>query len=136
MTSPAVTTTPETPVVEAARTSAVELVRRMPVVDTSGVLDGIVTRTDLLSVFDRNDDEILAHIMDDILCQDLGINPLTVRVTVRQGVVTLSGELEKESRTRLVVAAVRATIGVAHVKNELSYRVADVPPTPVTGPIY
>jgi CBS-domain-containing membrane protein len=136
MTSPVVTTTPDTSVVEAARVSAAELVRRMPVVDESGRLVGIVTRSDLLSVFDRSDDDIRTHIIEDLLRGKFCINPQSVEVKVEQGVVALYGELETESLVRLVVKAARSTLGVVSVHNGLSYRVADQSPTPVTGPMY
>jgi CBS-domain-containing membrane protein len=136
MTSPVVTTTPYTSVVQAARVSAAELVRRMPVVDESGRLVGIVTRSDLLSVFDRSDDDIRTHIIEDLLRGRFCVNPQSVEVKVEQGVVTLYGEVETESLVRLVVNAARSTLGVVSVHNRLGYRVADQSSPPVTGPMY
>jgi len=61
MTSPAVTIGPEDSVADAARRMHDRHVKRLPVVDHAGRLVGIVSRVDLLSVFDRPDSEIRAE---------------------------------------------------------------------------
>jgi len=55
MTSPAFVTTPDATVESAARLAAHKRVQRLPVVDSDGVLVGIVARADLLRVFLRSD---------------------------------------------------------------------------------
>jgi CBS domain-containing protein len=60
MTSPAITIHPDAPVGAAARLMNGHRIRRLPVVDPSGKLIGIVSRRDLLSVFLRPDEEIAA----------------------------------------------------------------------------
>ena len=58
-------------VATAARRMDDRCVKRLPVVDHSGALVGIVTRTDLLKVFLRSDDElrfdVLDHVSEDLL---------------------------------------------------------------------
>ena len=58
MTRPAVTVGPEATVAEAARLLRKHLVKRLPVVDPLGRLVGIVSRSDLLTVFLRPDEQI------------------------------------------------------------------------------
>ena len=55
MTHPAVTARPEDTVEHAARLMYTLQVKRLPVVDAGGYLVGIVSRADLLTVFDRSD---------------------------------------------------------------------------------
>jgi CBS-domain-containing membrane protein len=83
-------------------------IRRLPVVHPSGKLIGIVSRRDLLSVFLRPDEEIAAEI-NDALTGVLLEEPGEVEVTVRDGVVTLSGTL---ARKDLIPVAERLAAGV------------------------
>ena len=64
-------------------------VKRLPVVDAGGYLVGIVSRADLLAVFDRPDEEILAEIVDDVILHEFLIDPAVFMVTVADGVVTI-----------------------------------------------
>ncbi len=90
MTSPAITIRPDATIPAAARLMNTHHIRRLPVVDTDGKLVGIVTRRDLLSIFLREDADI-AHDARQILAE-LGItDPQQIVVTVRNGVVTLTG---------------------------------------------
>jgi CBS domain-containing protein len=63
MTSPAVTIGPGDTVEHAARLMYDRKVKRLPVVDQGGRLVGIISRTDILAVFDRTDAEIREEIM-------------------------------------------------------------------------
>ena len=58
MTCPAVTVTPDDTLERAARLMYTRKVKRLPVVDANGHLVGIIGRSDLLSVFDRPDEDI------------------------------------------------------------------------------
>jgi CBS domain-containing protein len=62
MTAPAVTVHAEAPLAEAARSMAVRGVKRLPVVDDEGALQGIVSRVDLLKVFLRPDEDIAEEV--------------------------------------------------------------------------
>lgn len=53
MTSPAVTISPEAPVVVAARVMQDRQLKRLPVVDEGGHLIGIISRADVLSIYSR-----------------------------------------------------------------------------------
>jgi CBS domain-containing protein len=92
MTAPPITIHPDAPLGAAARQLNGHHIRRMPVVDESGRLLGIVSRRDLLRVFLRPDDDIAADVramMSDILLEDPG----KVSVSVHDGTIRLSGML-------------------------------------------
>ena len=108
MTSPAITIHPDAPVGAAARLMNGHRIRRLPVVDPSGKLIGIVSRRDLLSVFLRPDEEIAAEV-HGMLTGILLAEPDGVQVTVRDGVVILSGSL---ARPNLIPVAERLASGV------------------------
>ena len=93
MTAPAITIGPDATIPAAARLMNTHHVRRLPVTDANGKLVGIVSRRDLLSVFLRPDDDI-AHDAQQILHETACDDPATVTVTVRHGVVTLTGVVE------------------------------------------
>ena len=58
MTHPAVTISPDAALESAARLMYKSKIKRLPVVDSDGRLTGIISRADVLSVFDRPDHEI------------------------------------------------------------------------------
>jgi len=122
MTSPAVTTAPDDTVEHAARLMYARKVRRLPVVDAAGRLVGIVSRGDVLAVFDRTDDEIRMEIVRQVIpdCP----KPSWYSVIVRNGVVTLEGTPETVSIGRDIVSRARHVHGVVAVRDRLSYPVS------------
>jgi CBS domain-containing protein len=100
------------------------------VTDDDGKLLGVVSPRDLLRVFLRPDEEIKAEIADEVLAGYLGTNPAMVRVDVTEGVVRLTGELERKSLLDLLLPAVRAVDGVIDVEGELGYAFDDTIRTP------
>jgi CBS domain-containing protein len=58
MTHPAVTVRPEESVEHAARLMYTLRIKRLPVVNAGGCLVGMLSRTDVLAVYDRPDEEI------------------------------------------------------------------------------
>ncbi|WP_458249313.1 CBS domain-containing protein [Streptomyces sp. MAI_2237] len=129
MTGPAVTTTPDASVTEAARTMRRHAVERLPVVDRRGRLAGIVTRGDLLRVFLRPDEDIRRDVGDQVaaaLCQPRYL----VDVGVTGGVVRLRGHVERRSDTGLAVLVARRVDGVVAVTEALGYRLDDSRPLP------
>ena len=96
MTAPAVTVGPDATVSEAARLLR-HGIKRLPVVDPAGPLLGIVSRADLLKVFLRPDADIAREIRQEVLLRSMWMDPDTVVVDVRDGVVTLTGQLERRA---------------------------------------
>ena len=90
MTSPAITVGPHVTIPAAARLMTTHGIRRLPVVDDKGSLIGIVSRRDLLSVFLRPDEDIKADIRQ-VLDEILAAEPGEADVSVRNGIVTLTG---------------------------------------------
>ncbi|MEV5849132.1 CBS domain-containing protein [Streptomyces sp. NPDC051985] len=125
MSTPAVTVRADTTVTEAARLMAGRRVERLPVVDEEGRLVGIVTRRDLLQVFLRTDEEILGDVRQAVLVDTLWLAPGAIQVTVREGVVTLSGRLERRSEIPVAVGMTRRLDGVVEVVDRLTYRLDD-----------
>jgi CBS-domain-containing membrane protein len=127
MTSPAITVSPDAGLVEAARQLDRHHAKRLPVVDDSGRLIGLVTPRNLLRIFLRPDEEIRAEIIKDVLAGDLGTSPAMVRVTVAGGVVTLGGEVAGKSMILQAVRLARAVDGVVDVVNKLTFAADDSP---------
>jgi CBS domain-containing protein len=124
MTTPALTIAPEATVAEAARTMCEYRVNRLPVVE-DGELVGIVTRSDLVRAFTRDDDAIVDEINNDVLGRTLWVDDEVV-VEVSRGAVTLSGRLEHRSDVELLERLVAAVPGVVNVASSVAWRLDDM----------
>jgi CBS domain-containing protein len=133
MTHPAVTVVPGDSVEHAARLMYTLQVKRLPVVDSAGQLVGIISRTDVLAVFDRPDEEIRQEITGNVIVQDFLADPSQFSVTVQAGVVTLEGSPETASLGHDLVRKIRRVQGVVAVRDRLSY--PDAYPI-VAGPLF
>lgn len=120
MSSPAVTVHADAPLAETARIMARRHVKRLPVVDGVGLLQGIVSRGDLLKVFLRPDEEIAGEIRNSVLGRLQSTGSLTVEVT--DGVVTLGGSLPDRTLVPVAARALRAVEGVVDVRLDLTHR--------------
>lgn len=127
MSAPAVCARPEWNVVEAARLMEVQQVKRLPVVDESDRLLGIVSRGDLLRVFLRRDDAIRDEITKDVLQRTMGLAPSDVTAEVRDGRVDLTGSVEFRSLIPVIERLCRSVDGVVSVAEHLAYRADDAP---------
>ncbi|GJF34483.1 hypothetical protein KNE206_71830 [Kitasatospora sp. NE20-6] len=121
MTRPAIAARPGWSVPEAARQMDRHKVKRLPVVDEAGRLVGIVSRRDLLQVFLRNDAAIREEIAHDVFGQILWTSPEDVRVTVHDGVVTVTGRLQRRSLIPIAEQLCRAVDGVVAVHQALDW---------------
>ncbi|MFF9915572.1 CBS domain-containing protein [Streptomyces sp. NPDC013457] len=117
MSSPAVTVHPDATLAEAARIMATRRVKRLPVVDGIGMLEGVVSRSDLLKVFLRTDAEVEEDIRRSVLGEPA--TPPGLDVTVADGVATIRGLLSDRSMVPLVARAVWAVEGVVDVRMDL-----------------
>jgi CBS-domain-containing membrane protein len=122
MTKPAITIHPDAPIPRAAAVMRNNHVRRLPVVDPSGKLLGIVSRRDLLSVFLRPDAQIADEVRE-LLTEILFADPVTITVAVHGGVVTLLGKAGQQDQHDLIPVAIRLIWdidGVVDVVDKLS----------------
>lgn len=125
MTEPPVTAHADDTIVEAARTMAQHRVERLPVLDEADRLVGIVTRRDLLQVFLRPDGEIRDEVIEDVLGRTLWLPPRSIDVSVVEGVVTLTGQMERKSETEIALSMTRRIDGVVGMVDRLTYRLDD-----------
>ncbi|MCQ4199057.1 CBS domain-containing protein [Streptomyces sp. NPDC048405] len=116
MTAPAVTVHPDATLAQAARIMAQRKVKRLPVVNAEGLLEGIVSRADLLKVFLRTDDDIAEEVGQDVVSPLFRSLADNVRVEVSDGVVTLRGRVEDTSLVPVAARLVRAVEGVVDVR--------------------
>ncbi|MCF3147974.1 CBS domain-containing protein [Streptomyces platensis] len=121
MTSPAVVARPGWSVVEAAKTMEKKKVKRLPVVDDSGRLIGVISRSDLVQLFLRRDRAIQEEVLEEVLTRTLGVAPSAVTVEVSDGHVTLTGSLERKSLLPIAVRLCESVDGVVEVVDRLSY---------------
>ncbi len=133
MTAPAVSVQPEDTVERAAQLMYSLRLKRLPVIDDAGRLVGIVSRTDLLAVFDRPDEQIRAEILDEVILREFLEDPRQFVVTVKSGVVTLEGSPETAALGHKIVRRVRHVRGVVAVRDRLSY--PDTAPV-IAGPVF
>lgn len=128
MSAPAITVSPDASAVAAARHLERHDVRRLPVVDADGHLLGIVTRGDLLRVFDQDDEELRRIIRAELDRRTVWLDPGRIEVGVSDGVVTLVGHLERRYDCDVLERAIRRVDGVVDVRTELTWRVDDTDP--------
>ena len=121
MTTAVVAVRPEDTVEHAAKLMYHRGVKRLPVTDESGRLVGIISRADVLSVFDRTDGAIHHEIVNDVLLSEFTVDPKTLQVTVMDGIVTLTGRPETSEIGRDIVRQVRHVPGVVAVRDRLDY---------------
>ncbi len=114
--APPVTVRADATLAQAARLMARHGVKRLPVVDDDGVLKGIVSRSDLLAVFLRSDEDIAEEVRHQVVDGRFPVPLDSVRVDVHEGVVTLTGQVPDTSSVPLAVRLVRSVEGVVDVR--------------------
>jgi CBS domain-containing protein len=133
MTSPAVTVAPDDTVEHAAQLMYLRKVKRVPVVDSDGRLAGIVSRADVLAVYDRPDAAIGEDIRRDILTFESPADPGTFDLSVADGVVTLTGTPRTCQQGHDIARRVRHAQGVVAVRDRFNYPPAGPDPFDVIG---
>jgi hypothetical protein len=90
----------------------------------SGRLIGIVSRADLLRPLVRPDEHISRDV-EEMLERKLLVDPARVKVRVRDGIVTLTGQVERRSLRPILVHLVDSIEGVVRVENWLTFELDD-----------
>lgn len=134
MTRRTITVTTDTLVAQAARTMQKAGVKRLVVVDGKGRPCGIVSRGDVLKIFLRKDAEIRDEVIEGVVKQDMMIDTVGIEVRVYDGLVTLTGEVERASDIGRLERLVFAVDGVVDVRSSLDFRRDDTVVDPVAGP--
>jgi CBS domain-containing protein/PII-like signaling protein len=125
MTSPAIVIAADASLIAAATLMDHKGLKRLPVVDSAGVLVGIVSRGDLLRAYLRSDEEILKEVRQDVLRRAMWLEPGQVTASVAQGIVTLTGRTDRRTTAQITVQLVQALPGVVDVVDELTFRYDD-----------
>ncbi|MFF8537951.1 CBS domain-containing protein [Streptomyces sp. SAS_267] len=120
MSTPAVTVHADATLAQAARIMAVRHIKRLPVVDDIGMLQGIVSRADLLKVFLRPDEDIEEEVRRTVVSYLFPGFSHAIHVSVREGVVILRGHIRDTSLISVAVRLVRAIEGVVDVEPRLT----------------
>ncbi|MFF4537184.1 CBS domain-containing protein [Streptomyces aureus] len=128
MSTPAVTIHADATLAQAARIMAVRRVKRLPVVDDVGMLQGIVSRADLLKVFLRPDDEIEEEVRRTVVSYLFPGFSHAIHVTVDEGIVALRGHVRDTSLVSVAVRLCQAIEGVVDVEPQLSGESAEATP--------
>ncbi|MET9110029.1 CBS domain-containing protein [Streptomyces zhihengii] len=127
MTTPAVTVPSDASLPQAARLMAQNAVKRLPVVDAHGVLKGIVSRSDLLKIFLRTDEDLAAEVRREVVDRFLPVSRPGIGVTVDKGRVTLTGPVGDPALIPVVERLARAVEGVVDVRCDLIAPTARMP---------
>ncbi|WIM92864.1 CBS domain-containing protein [Actinoplanes oblitus] len=125
MTAPVEVVLPTTSIRTAARRMDQAHVKQLPVEDDLGRLVGIVSRSDLLREYLRPDAEILAEVRAAVHEATYTENTAQAEASVEQGVVTLTGRVERWSTMALTVRLVRLVPGVLDVDCRLGHDIDD-----------
>ncbi|MEW2314369.1 CBS domain-containing protein [Streptomyces bauhiniae] len=120
MSTPAVTVHADATVAEAARIMAVKRVKRLPVVTSEGVLDGVVSRGDLLKLFLRPDGDLANEIRRDVVDVLFPAPVEPVHIVVDDGIVTVTGRVGETASIDLAARMMRGVEGVVGVDCRLT----------------
>jgi CBS domain-containing protein len=135
MTSPAITIGTDESLFAAARKMERHGLKRLPVTDAGGFLLGIISRADLIRAMTRSDTEIGREVVDAI--EVLGPENLgDLEVSVKDGIVTLTGGCDRRSTRDIAVSIASRVPGVSEVVDRLEYDLDDtaVHPFPHSSP--
>ena len=124
MSTPPITIGPEASVTEAARQMHERGVKRLPVVNEAGRLIGIVSRIDVLSIYDRPDSQIRDEVIREVITGKFRLDPEEFEVTVASGIVTVTGQASDPALAPGLVSAIRRVEGVIDVWDKIGYRTA------------
>lgn len=124
MTAPAITVEPDTPLREAAALMVDRSINRLPVIE-AGTLVGIVSRADLVRAYLRRDAEILRTVRDDVIARTMWLDPGEVQVQVTEGLVHVSGKVDRRSTATILEKLIHLVDGVDGVANDLTWQFDD-----------
>ncbi|MET7332296.1 CBS domain-containing protein [Nonomuraea sp. NPDC005650] len=121
MTTPAITVTPGTSVREAAQLMHAKRIKQLPVIDAvTGRIIGTLHQRDVLRVFTRPP-EALERDIRAVLP-----HPERFTIKIEQGVVTISGVVERKSEAIALTERIRVVEGVVDVRFAVAFEKDDL----------
>lgn len=121
MSRPVYTAAAGDPLSTAARRMRKHKVKRLIVTDEAGHAVAVVSRSDLMRLYTRDDDAIRHDITRHILRRTLWLDPRQVRAAVESGVVTLTGEVGRRSTAAIAGRLTAGVPGVVQVIDNITY---------------
>ncbi|WP_284740502.1 CBS domain-containing protein [Amycolatopsis sp. RTGN1] len=109
------------PLAGAARRLVETGLRCLYVVNAAGHLVGVLARRDVLRAFLRPDEELKETVEREVLQRSIRADLSTVEVRVDEGVVTLSGVIDRRSEVERAEWLTESVPGVVAVRNRLKY---------------
>ncbi|MBE1495674.1 CBS domain-containing protein [Amycolatopsis lexingtonensis] len=109
------------PVTAAGRRLVETNQRCLYVVDGSGRLTGVIARRDVLGAFLRPDEEIKETVEREVLQRSIWADPAAATVRVDDGVVTLSGVIDRRSEVERAEWLTGSIPGVVAVRNRMKW---------------
>ncbi|MGH6655482.1 MAG: CBS domain-containing protein [Actinocrinis sp.] len=116
-----VTVRADTDVAEAAYLMERHAITHLPVIDTRNTVVGIVSRSDLLRAYLRDDSQIRADVTRMIEDSESKAPVGAVEVEVVDGIVTLSGTLDHSPAAVRLIRGVQGVRGVVDVVDKLNW---------------
>jgi osmotically-inducible protein OsmY len=99
-------------------------------------LVGIVSRADVLKSYLRSDADIQSDIANRVIRGSMWLDPSSFDISVDDGVVRISGEVDRRSDVEILTTLTFAVEGVIGVEPMLTYRFDDrnvMPPKELSG---
>ncbi|MCA1370370.1 CBS domain-containing protein [Bradyrhizobium sp. BRP14] len=125
MTRPVVTVDEDVPLGHVGAMMAANQIKRIPVMRAEEMV-GIISRSDILRAIAAavpdaiaGGDEAVRRAVLARLCSDLGLDRGAVEVTVENGTVSLSGQVESEAEREAARVAAETISGAGGVRNRL-----------------
>ncbi len=122
MTASPLVVTADARIAEAARIMNERGVKRLPVVDREGTLIGIVSRADIVAAYVRPDDVIEDAVREDIIKRVLMIAPDALAVSVEDGVVSVTGQVDNQLDAQLLEELTWRLEGVVRAEIDVGWR--------------
>ena len=110
------------PLAKAARLMEKARVRRLVVVGDGFVLEGIISRSDVVATLARPAADIEAEIRDVVIGEVLGLAPGDIEVTVDQGIASLTGLVEQRREAVRAERLAGRVLGVSRVDSSVTWR--------------
>jgi CBS domain-containing protein len=134
MTSPVQTVQSTDPVSTAAARMAATGLKRLPVVDDTGRLIGIISRSDVLRLFHRTDAQLMRDVTRFVRDPVLGLGEAGLAATVHDGIVTVTGIGWAQGGARVAAALRHHVPGVVDVVVEAPPSTAGTAPMESSRP--